>query len=119
MVKSGVSNATDTAVGQVTQTANGFNVHFSDTLTYRTDVPDGSFLIGVAYEQDVTTGSNAVTTATGFIGEPRTPFSVDVRRSAVKMPALTYTTTNTAPASPGPALAGSCSRASRCTASTS
>lgn len=95
VVKSGVTNATDTVVGQITQTANGFSVHFSDTLTYRTDFPDGSFLSGVAHGHHVITGSNAVTTDTEVIREPRTIFSADgAPIGEVMIHALTHTTTN-------------------------
>ena len=95
VLKSGVTNATNTGAGRITETSNGFTVRFSNTFTYRTDFPDGSFLSGVAHGQNVITSSKAVSTSTTVIREPRTIFSADgTPIGQVMIHALSHTTTN-------------------------
>src|SRR5690349_16046048 len=48
-IKSGVTNAVQNGSGQITETANGYQIHVSDTFVYRTDFDDGSYLTGVAH----------------------------------------------------------------------
>jgi hypothetical protein len=77
VVKSGVTSATDTGSGQVTETDNGFAFHGSDTFAYRTDFTDGSYLAGVAYGYFSTIGISSVTVQNDVIREPRTIYSAD------------------------------------------
>jgi hypothetical protein len=95
VLKSGVTNATETGTGRVIETANGFTVEFSDTFSYRTDFPDGSFLTGEAHAHQVSTGTGAVTTSTNASNEPRTIFSAaGTPIGQVRLHAVTHTTTN-------------------------
>jgi hypothetical protein len=74
VVKSGVTSATDTGSGQVTETDNGFAFHGSDTFAYRTDFTDGSYLAGVAYGHSfdqAAPGRSGQRQATRAAGSPR------------------------------------------------
>jgi hypothetical protein len=77
VVKSGVTNATDTGSGQVTETDNGFAFHGDDTFVYRTDFTDGSYLAGVAHGHFSTIGTGSVTVQNDVVREPRTIYSAD------------------------------------------
>jgi hypothetical protein len=72
VVKSGVTTATSSGSGQVTETDNGFAVQVSGTFVYRTDFPDGSYLTGVAHGHTSVVVSGEHTIYTDVIREPRT-----------------------------------------------
>jgi hypothetical protein len=95
VVKSGVTNATDTGSGQITETDNGFALHVSDTFVYRTEFPDGSYLTGVAHGHTSVVVSGEHTIYTEVIREPRTIYSADgTAIGTVMIHALVHTTTN-------------------------
>jgi hypothetical protein len=95
VVKSGVTTATDTGSGQVTETDNGFAVHQSDTFVYRTDFSDGSYLTGVAHGHLSVVVSGEHTIFTDIVREPRTIYSADgTAIGTVMIHALVHTTTN-------------------------
>ena len=73
VVKSGVTTATESGSGQVTETDNGSAVHVSGTFVYRTDFSDGSYLTGVAHSHTSIVDSGKHTIFTDVIREPRTP----------------------------------------------
>ncbi len=77
VVKSGVTNATDTGSGQITETDNGFQFHGNDTFVYRTDFTDGSYLTGVAHGHFSTIVSDSTTVQNDVVREPRTIYSAD------------------------------------------
>jgi hypothetical protein len=77
VVKSGVTHATDTGSGQITETDNGFAVHGSDTFVYRTDFTDGSYVAGVAHGHFSTIVSGSTTVQNDVVREPRTIYSAD------------------------------------------
>lgn len=77
MVKLGVTNATDTGSGQITETANGFIVHFSDQFVYRTDFPDGSYLSGSAVGHHSFVATKTRFVFNDVVQEPRTIFAAD------------------------------------------
>jgi len=95
VVKSGVTSATDTGSGQVTETDNGFAFHGSDTFAYRTDFTDGSYLAGVAYGHFSTIGTNSVTVQNDVVREPRTIYSADgTAIGSLMIHCLAHTTTD-------------------------
>ena len=77
VVKSGVTTATDTGSGQTTETANGFAVHLSDLMVYRTDFPDGSYLTGSAVGHTSFIGTRTRFVSTDVVQEPRTIYAAD------------------------------------------
>jgi hypothetical protein len=97
VLKTGVTNATETGAGQITQTPNGSAVHFSSLFEYRTDFPDGSYLTGSAVDHGsfVTTPTRAVSTE--VIQEPRTIHAADGTPTAIVMiHFIAHTTVNAA-----------------------
>ena len=96
-LKFGVTNATSTGSGQITETDNGFALHTNGTFAYRTDFPDGSYLTGAAQGQTSIIQGGARIIETVTILEPRTIFSADgTPIGQVMIHALTHTTTDTA-----------------------
>jgi len=94
-VKSGVTTATETGSGQITETDNGFAVHATVAFVYRTDFPDGSYLAGVARDHLSIVESRSHTVFTDVIQEPRTIYSADgTAIGTVMIHALTHTTTD-------------------------
>jgi hypothetical protein len=95
VVKSGVTTATESGSGQVTETDNGSAVHVSGTFVYRTDFSDGSYLTGVAHSHTSIVDSGEHTIFTDVIREPRTIYSADgTAIGTVMIHALVHTTTN-------------------------
>jgi hypothetical protein len=95
VVKSGVTTATESGSGQVTETDNGSALHVSGTLVYRTDFSDGSYLTGVAHSHTSFVDSGEHTIFTDVIREPRTIYSADgTAIGTVMIHALVHTTTN-------------------------
>jgi hypothetical protein len=97
VLKSGVTNATSTGSGQITETDNGFALHITGTFVYRTDFPDGSYLTGAATSHFSLIESSSRIIQTEVIQEPRTIYSADgTPIGQVMIHALTHTTTDTA-----------------------
>jgi hypothetical protein len=97
VVKSGVTNATLTGSGQITETDNGFALHLSNTFVYRTDFSDGSYLAGAARAHFSLIESSSRIIQTDVVQEPRTIYSADgTPIGQVIVHALTHTTTDTA-----------------------
>jgi hypothetical protein len=97
VLKSGVTTAVLDGSGQITETSRGFAVHSSNTFTYRTDFPDGSYLTGVArgHFTFVVNGGHAISTE--VVREPRTIYAADgTAIGTVLIHALTHTTTDVA-----------------------
>ena len=97
VVKSGVTNATSTGSGQITETDNGFALHISGNFVYRTDFPDGSYLTGAAPSHFSLIESSSRIVQTEVIQEARTIYSADgTPIGQVMIHAVTHTTTDTA-----------------------
>jgi uncharacterized protein YaiE (UPF0345 family) len=96
VVKSGVTTATESGSGQITQTPNGgFAVHGKSTFVYRTDFADGSYLTGVGHGHFSVVVNTSRTVQTNVVREPRTIYSADgTAIGTVMIHALTHTTTN-------------------------
>src|SRR4051812_40317515 len=72
VVKSGVTTATDSGSGQVTETASGFAVHLHDLFVYRTDFADGSYLSGSAVGHIISVDTSTRQVANDVVQERRT-----------------------------------------------
>jgi hypothetical protein len=96
-VKSGVTVATSSGQGQVTETDNVFALRLSDSFVYRTDFADGSYLAGAArgHISFIQTGSRTI--FTDVVQEPRTIYSSDGEPlGQVMIHALTHVTVDDA-----------------------
>ena len=95
--KAGVTNATLTGSGQLTETDNGIAFQSSSTFVYRTDFPDGSYLTGAARENFSLIENRSRIIETQVVREPRTIYSADgTPIGQVMIHVLTHTTTDTA-----------------------
>jgi acid stress-induced BolA-like protein IbaG/YrbA len=82
VVKSGVTTATESGSGQITQTPNG-------------GFADGSYLTGVGHGHFSVVVNTSRTVQTNVVREPRTIYSADgTAIGTVMIHALTHTTTN-------------------------
>jgi hypothetical protein len=95
VVKTGVTNATDTVSGQRTETSQGFVVQGSSTFVYRTDFSDGSYLSGSAHSHFSFIVDGSHTIQTDVVREPRTIYSAaGTAIGSVMIHALSHTTTD-------------------------
>jgi hypothetical protein len=75
----GTISVTERVVGQSTQTTQGFNIHGTDSLDYRADFPDGTYILGSAvshfnFNVNVQSGQ---TSFTEVIQEPRSIYDAN------------------------------------------
>lgn len=95
VVKTGVTNATETVSGQRIETDNGFVVQGSSTFVYRTDFSDGSYLSGSARSHFSFIANGSHTIQTDVVREPRTIYAADgTAIGSVMIHALSHTTTD-------------------------
>jgi hypothetical protein len=96
VVKSGVTTATDTGSGQITENANGFAAHLSDLMVYRTDFADGSYLTGSAVGHTTFIGHGTRFVSNDVVQEPRTIYAADgTAIGTVMIHFLSHITVNT------------------------
>ena len=94
----GTTVGIETTTGQAVETATAFHVHGTNTFDYRTDFPDGRYVIGNAVGHfSFTANLRDLSTFTNVIQEPRTIYSSDGEPiGTVMIHALEHTTFNAA-----------------------
>ena len=91
-----VTTATTAGTVRIVETDNGSTFLVKDTLTYRTDFPDGSYVTGSASSTQTYNSHASISTATIPIVEKRNIYSADgTVIGRVLIHAVTHLTVNT------------------------